>query len=122
MRERKRKGIRCHCVKSVRIWSYYGPYLPAFGLNTDQKNSEYEHFLRSVENSNINAWKTSFGRTEVESSSCSHVFCRKAVLKTCGKLSGKRAGFTKIGLCLGCFHVNFPKNFRTEFLQRSSWF
>ena len=23
-----------HCVKSVRIWSYSGPYFPAFGLNT----------------------------------------------------------------------------------------
>ena len=26
-------------VKSVRIWSYSGPYFPAFGLNTNQ--SEY---------------------------------------------------------------------------------
>ena len=24
------------------------PYFPAFGLNTDQKNSEYEHFSNSV--------------------------------------------------------------------------
>ena len=23
-----------HCVKPVGIWSYYGPYFPAFGLNT----------------------------------------------------------------------------------------
>ena len=50
-----------HCVKSVRIRSYSGPYFPTFGLNTDrysvsvrmrenmdQNNSEYEHFLRSV--------------------------------------------------------------------------
>ena len=36
-----------HCVKSVRIWSYSGPYFPAFRLNTDQNNSEYGHFLRS---------------------------------------------------------------------------
>ena len=36
-----------HCVKSVRIGSYSGPYFPAFGLNTDQDNSEYRHFLRS---------------------------------------------------------------------------
>ena len=35
-------GIK-HCVKSVRILSYSGPYFPAFGLN----NSEYGHFLRS---------------------------------------------------------------------------
>ena len=49
-----------HCVKSVRFRSFSGPYYPAFGLNsispysvrmrenTDQKTSEYEHFLRSV--------------------------------------------------------------------------
>ena len=24
-----------HCVKSVRIWSYSGPYFPALGLNTE---------------------------------------------------------------------------------------
>ena len=53
-----------HCVKSVRIRSYSGPYFPAFELNTniqskyeysvrmwentDQNNSEYGHFLRSA--------------------------------------------------------------------------
>ena len=49
------------CVKNVRIRSYSGPYFPTFGLNmkrysvslqmreyTDQNNSEYGHFLRSV--------------------------------------------------------------------------
>ena len=25
-----------HCVKNVRIWSYSGPYLPVFGLNTER--------------------------------------------------------------------------------------
>ena len=25
---------KCHCVKSVRIWSFSGLYFPAFGLNT----------------------------------------------------------------------------------------
>ena len=25
-----------HCVKSVRIQSYFGPYFPAFGLNNDR--------------------------------------------------------------------------------------
>ena len=34
--------------KSVRIWSYSVPYFPAFGLNTDQSNSEYGHFSLSV--------------------------------------------------------------------------
>ena len=25
-----------YCVKSVRIWSYSGPYFPTFGLNTER--------------------------------------------------------------------------------------
>ena len=53
-----------HCVKSVLIWSFSGPYFTAFRLNmescsvspysvrmrenTDQKNSEYGHYARSV--------------------------------------------------------------------------
>ena len=53
-----------YCVKNVRIQSYSGPHFPVFGLNTeilrispysvrkrentDQNNSEYGHFLRSV--------------------------------------------------------------------------
>ena len=43
-----------HCVKIIRIRSYSGPYIPAFGLNTvrmrentDQNNSEYEHYWHS---------------------------------------------------------------------------
>ena len=27
--------LNTHCVKSVRIRSYFGPYFPVFGLNTD---------------------------------------------------------------------------------------
>ena len=40
-----RKSMQC--VKSVRIRSFSGPYFPAFGQNTDQKNSEYGYFSRS---------------------------------------------------------------------------
>ena len=36
-----------HCLKSVRIQSYSGPHFPAFGLNTNQNNSEHGHFSRS---------------------------------------------------------------------------
>ena len=36
-----------HCVKSFQIRSYSGLYFPAFGLNTDQNNSKYGHFLCS---------------------------------------------------------------------------
>ena len=28
------EALNLHCVKSVRIQSYSGPYFPAFGLNT----------------------------------------------------------------------------------------
>ena len=41
-------GYAFYGVKSVRIRSYSGPYFFAFGLNTDQNNSEYGHFSRSV--------------------------------------------------------------------------
>ena len=34
-------------VKSVRTRSFSGPYFPAFGLNMDQMNSEYQHLLYS---------------------------------------------------------------------------
>ena len=37
---------KVHCMKSVRVRSYSSSYFPAFGLNTDQNNSEYEHFFR----------------------------------------------------------------------------
>ena len=37
------------CVNSVRIWIFSAPYFPPFGLNADQKNSEYGHFSRSVD-------------------------------------------------------------------------
>ena len=40
--------IAFHCMKSVCIRSFSGRYFPAFGLNTDQKNSEYGDFLHSV--------------------------------------------------------------------------
>ena len=38
--------MKIHCLKSVCIRSYSDPHFPAFGLNTDQNNSENGHFLR----------------------------------------------------------------------------
>ena len=35
-------------MKRIRIQSFSGPLFPAFQLNTDQKNSEYALFSRSV--------------------------------------------------------------------------
>ena len=35
-------------MKSICIRSFFGPYFPTFGLNTDQKNLEYGHVSRSV--------------------------------------------------------------------------
>ena len=37
-----------HCVKSVRFRSFPGPYSVRMRKNTDQKNSEYGLFSRSV--------------------------------------------------------------------------
>ena len=41
-----------HCVKSVRNRSYSGPSISPYSIrmreNTDQNNSEYGHFLRSM--------------------------------------------------------------------------
>ena len=49
-----------HCVKSVRIRSFSGLYFSASGLNTDQKKSEYGHFLRSASLKRINKYKLKF--------------------------------------------------------------
>ena len=38
-----------HCVKSVRIRSFSGPYSDRIRENTDQKNIKYGHFSRSDE-------------------------------------------------------------------------
>ena len=46
------EGLGQHCVKSVRIRSYSGPYLSVFCPNAGTygpNNSEYGHFLRSAD-------------------------------------------------------------------------
>ena len=42
--------IKGHCVKSVRIRSFSGPYSVRIRENTDQKNSEHGHFSPSGKN------------------------------------------------------------------------
>ena len=44
----KEGSEKWHCLKSVRIRSFSGPYFSVFGLKMDQKNSEYGYFLSSV--------------------------------------------------------------------------
>ena len=56
--------VTIHCLKSIQIWSFSGPYFPVFGLNTDiyrvnlriqskyrkirtKKNSVFRHFSHS---------------------------------------------------------------------------
>ena len=53
------KTTNLHCVKSVRIRSFSGLYFPVFrmGENTNQKNSEYRHFSRSVNLWNLKTLK-----------------------------------------------------------------
>ena len=38
--------INIYYVKSIRIRKIFGPHYPLLGLNMDQKNSEYAHFLQ----------------------------------------------------------------------------
>ena len=40
-------SILNHCMKSLRVLSFSGPYFHEFGLNADQKNSQYGHFSRN---------------------------------------------------------------------------
>ena len=44
------KSSDYHCVKSVRIWSFCGPYFPAFGKtpNTDTFHAMYDKKLQSM--------------------------------------------------------------------------
>ena len=41
-----------HGGKSLLIWSFAGPYFPAFGLNTDRKISQYKHISHGVDHVN----------------------------------------------------------------------
>ena len=34
--EDRRKNRQRRCVKSVHVWSFFGPYFPPFGLNTER--------------------------------------------------------------------------------------
>ena len=45
------KSLTLSLRKKWPYLEFAGPYLPAFGLHTDQKNSEYGQFSRSVFNS-----------------------------------------------------------------------
>ena len=47
-----------HCVKSVSIRSFSGPHSVRMWENTDQKNSEYGHFSRSVYFNNMSSQST----------------------------------------------------------------
>ena len=44
----KLKWYGLHCLKSVRIRSFSGPYSVRMRENADQKNSKYGHFSRSA--------------------------------------------------------------------------
>ena len=69
----------CHCVESVGIQSFCGPYFPVFGLNTysvrmrenmDQKNSEYGHFSRNVQETIISKISKKLVQTDID---CPHL-------------------------------------------------
>ena len=87
--------ITWHQNKNVRIWSYSGPHFPAFELNislsispysvrkrenTDQNNSEYGHFLRSVNKPNKNSYYHQL--ISIETSNFLHRMTKKLFLRT----------------------------------------
>ena len=41
LRQVGNKQTKLHCVKCVRIRSFSGSYLPAFELNTEQRDTKY---------------------------------------------------------------------------------
>ena len=104
-----------HCVKSVRIWSYSGPYFPAFGLN----NSKYGHFSRSVifittyhfPAISCQGYIPSIVAGVVSIRSCPpEVFLGKDVLKICSK-------FTEEHPCRSMISMKCQSNF-TEITRR----
>ena len=38
-----------HCIKSVRIRSYSGPYFPAFGMNTERYGISFNAVMGGVD-------------------------------------------------------------------------
>ena len=50
---------RLHCAKRVRIWSYSGPYFPAFGLNTERGLHAF-----FIDNTFISSFRLKFGKTQ----------------------------------------------------------
>ena len=49
------QGIQ-HCVKSVRVWSYSGPFFPTFGLNTERYSASLR--IQSECRKKIRTWIT----------------------------------------------------------------
>ena len=47
-----------HCVKSVQIRSFFGPYFPAFGLNTDQEKLYLDTFHAVFKQVDFNSFMT----------------------------------------------------------------
>ena len=56
------KLIELHCVKRVRIWSFSGPYFPAFVLNTER----YSVFFR-IQSEYRKIWTTKTSNTDTSS-------------------------------------------------------
>ena len=59
----RKKILKCPNLKSGHIRSYYGPYFPKFGLNTDQNISEYGQFLlKCCPRITCNSWNLIYWR------------------------------------------------------------
>ena len=69
-----------HCVRSVRIRSYSGPYSVRIRENTDQNNSEYRHISHSVNFTSFSSLPEKFSYSEVFS--VSKYFCESMKVKS----------------------------------------
>ena len=99
-----------HCVKSVRIRSFSGPYFPTLELNTqrysDQKSSGYGHFSRS--DSLKHPLSVAAFRKQIMEASYRSIhpeaFCKKGALENLAKVTGE-----------------FCEIFKNTFFKRHHW-
>ena len=81
-------------MKSACIRSFSGLYFPTFGLNTDQKNSDYGHFPRSfLANYQRHKYKRKSRENNIQWSLqkqfSTMVFCEKDVLENFAKFTAQ---------------------------------
>ena len=97
-----------HCVKIIQIWSFSGPYLPAFGLN--------------IKNYSVNLCiQSKYWKIQTRENSVFGHFSRRAIksfLVKSSRVSHRCLyNFWTIGFWRKCSPRCFPKIFKTVFSQ-----